>query len=72
MSMKFKKDLELIAELEPELERFQKKFLEYKNRIALAMIKDNQPEYRVKERAGLKRAAQDLKEVLYKLNKLAE
>ena len=70
--MKFKKDLELIAELEPELERFQKKFLEYKNRIALAMIKDNQPEYRVKERAGLKRAAQDLKEVLYKLNKLAE
>ncbi len=70
--MKFKKDLELIAELEPELERFHKKFLEYKNRIALAMIKDNQPEYRVKERAGLKRAAQDLKEVLYKLNKLAE
>lgn len=70
--MKFKKDLELIAELEPELERFQKKFLEYKNRIALAMIKDNQPEYRVKERAGIKRASQDLKEVLYKLNKLSE
>lgn len=70
--MKFKKDLELIEELEPELERFQKKFLEYKNRIALAMIKDNQPAYRVKERAGLKRAAQDLKEVLYKINKLAE
>jgi len=70
--MKFKKDLELIAELEPELERFHKKFLEYKNRIALAMIKDNQPEYRVKERAGLKRAAQDLKEILYKINRLAE
>lgn len=70
--MKFKKDLELIAELEPELERFQKKFLEYKNRIALAMIKDNQPAYRVKERASIKRAAQDLKEVLYKINKLAE
>jgi hypothetical protein len=70
--MKFKKDLELIAELEPELERFQKKFLEYKNRIALAMIKDNQPAYRVKERAGLKRATQDLKEVLYKINKLSE
>ena len=70
--MKFKKDLELIAELEPELERFQKKFLEYKNRIALAMIKDNQPAYRVKERASIKRATQDLKEVLYKINKLAE
>ena len=70
--MKFKKDLELIAELEPELERFQKKFLEYKNRIALAMIKDNQPAYRVKERASIKRAAQDLKEVLYKINRLAE
>jgi hypothetical protein len=70
--MKFKKDVELIAELEPELERFQKKFLEYKHRIALAMVKDNQPTYRVKERAGLKRAAQDLKEVLYKINRLAE
>ena len=70
--MKFKKDLELIAELEPELERFQKKFLEYKNRIALAMVKDNQPAYRVKERAIIKRAAQDLKEVLYKINKLSE
>lgn len=70
--MKFKKDLELIAELEPELERFQKKFLEYKNRIALAMIKDNQPAYRVKERASIKRAAEDLKQILYKINRLAE
>lgn len=70
--MKFKKDLELIAELEPELERFQKKFLEYKNRIALAMIKDNQPAYRVKERAAIKRAAEDLKQLLYKVNKLSE
>jgi hypothetical protein len=32
--MSFKKDVELIKELEPELERFQKKFLEYKTRIA--------------------------------------
>ena len=70
--MKFKKDLELIAELEPELERFQKKFLEYKNRIALAMIGNNQPAYRVKERAAIKRAAQDLKEILYKINRLSE
>lgn len=70
--MKYKKDIDLIKELEPELERFQKKFFEYKTRIAQAMVGDNQPEYRVKERAGLKRAAQDLKEVLYKLNKLSE
>ena len=70
--MKFKKDLELIAELEPELERFQKKFLEYKNRIALAMIKENQPAYRVKERASIKRAAEDLKQILYKINRLSE
>jgi hypothetical protein len=69
--MKYKKDVELIKELEPELERFQKKFLDYKNRIAKAMIGDGEP-YRVKERAAIKRAAQDLKDVLYKINKLAE
>jgi hypothetical protein len=69
--MKYKKDIELIKELEPELERFQKKFLDYKNRIAKAMIGDGEP-YRVKERAAIKRAAQDLKDVLYKINKLAE
>lgn len=70
--MGFKKDAEIIKELEPELERFQKKFIEYKNRIAIAMIGDDQPKYRVKERAVIKRAAQDLKEVLYKINKLSE
>jgi SRSO17 transposase len=70
--MKFKKDLELIKELEPELERFQKKFLEYKTRIAKAMIGNNEPKYRVKERAVIKRAAQDLKEILYKINRLSE
>lgn len=69
--MKYKKDVELIKELEPELERFQKKFLDYKNRIAKAMIGDGEP-YRVKERAAIKRAAQDLKDVLYKINRLAE
>ena len=69
--MKFKKDVELIKELEPELERFQKKFIEYKTRIAKAMIGDGEP-YRVKERAAIKRAAEDLKQILYKINKLAE
>lgn len=69
--MKYKKDIELIKELEPELERFQKKFTEYKNRIAKAMIGDGEP-YRVKERAAIKRAAEDLKQILYKINKLAE
>lgn len=69
--MKYKKDIEVIKELEPELERFQKKFLDYKNRIAKAMIGDGEP-YRVKERAAIKRAAQDLKDVLYKINKLSE
>jgi len=71
IKMKFKKDLDVIRELEPELERFQSKFLDYKNRIAAAMIGDCEP-YRVKERAAIKRAAQDLKEVLYKINKLSE
>jgi hypothetical protein len=69
--MKFKKDVELIKELEPELERFQKKFFEYKKRIAQAMLGDGEP-YRVKERAAIKRAAEDLKEILYKINKLSE
>jgi hypothetical protein len=69
--MKFKKDVELIKELEPELERFQKKFFEYKIRIAQAMLGDGEP-YRVKERAAIKRAAEDLKEILYKINKLSE
>jgi hypothetical protein len=69
--MKYKKDIELIKELEPELARFQKKFVDYKNRIAKAMIGDGEP-YRVKERAAIKRAAQDLKEILYKINRLSE
>lgn len=69
--MKFKKDIELIKELDPELERFNKKFLEYKNRIASAMLVDNSG-YRVKERAALKRSAEDLKHVIYKINKLSE
>lgn len=69
--MKYKKDLEIIRELEPELERFQQKFIEYKTRIAKEMISKNQP-YRVKERASIKRAAEDLKQILYKINKLYE
>jgi predicted molibdopterin-dependent oxidoreductase YjgC len=69
--MKYQKDIELIKELEPELERFQKKFVEYKNRIAKSMIGDGEP-YRVKERAAIKRAAEDLKQILYKINKLSE
>jgi hypothetical protein len=70
--MKVTKDVELIKELEPELERFQKKFFEYKNRIAKVMLGGNEPAYRVKERAAIKRAAQDLKEILYKINRLSE
>jgi hypothetical protein len=69
--MKVKKDLELIKELEPELERFQKKFTEYKNRIAKVVINEGEP-YRVKERAAIKRAAEDLKQILYKVNRLTE
>lgn len=69
--MKFKKDLELIRELEPELERFNAKFIAYKNRIAQVIIGDGEP-YRVKERAAIKRAAEDLKQLLYKVNKLSE
>lgn len=69
--MKFKKDLELIKELEPELERFREKFFAYKNRIAKSMLGDGEP-YRVKERAAIKRAAEDLKQVLYKVKKLSE
>ena len=69
--MKFKKDLELIRELEPELERFNAKFIAYKNRIAQAIIGDGEP-YKVKERAAIKRAAEDLKQLLYKVNKLSE
>lgn len=41
--MKYKKDIELIKKLEPELEKFQKKFTEYKYRIAKTMIGDGEP-----------------------------
>jgi len=65
-----KKDIELIKELEVELKRFQQKFEEYKSRVARTML-DGYP-YRIKERAALKRSAEDLKHVLYKINKLSE
>lgn len=65
----FQEELEAIKEVNLEIERFQKKMTAFKNRMAAEML-EKRPSYTIKERAGIKRAALDLRESLLLITKL--
>ena len=65
----FSEETTVIKEVNLEIERFQKKMEAFKLRMAKELL-EKRPSYTIKERAGIKRAALDLRESLLLITKL--